>query len=164
MAKFWMVRSGKGGVHVNEFVSLGVAAIGWEKLGPLEKGMSRDEIARRYLSATPLDSIVQARNVSSQIDRFINEVSIGDTVITYNSILRIYYLGTVESDVIWNTRLIPGLPRIRKTTWTGYAPRDLISSKHIGSLGALLTVFGLKSTVAEDMINHAVFPINEIGG
>jgi len=155
MTDFWMIRAGKNGIYVHDFLGSGIVAIECSNLGIITNNVSQDEIARRYIEANHPATKIQARNTVSQIDRFVHSISIGDFALTYESKKRIYYLGTIESDIFWNPNLISNLPCIRYVKWTKEISRDDINSKFISSLGALLTVFKVKPETSGNILNNA---------
>lgn len=88
MTDSWMIRAGKNGIYVNDFLISGIVAIECSNLGTMTHDVSSDEIARRYKEANPSDTKIQARNTISQINRFVHSISTGDIVLTYEVFLR----------------------------------------------------------------------------
>ena len=115
----------------------------------------RHNNTKRYKILHPVETDAQVRNAVLQIYRFIHEISIDDTVITYDGGNRIYEIGIIRSDVIWNQNKIPELPRTRSVQWIKTIQRDMVSAKYKGSLEALLTLFEINTYIANDMLQHA---------
>lgn len=91
--------------------------------------------------------------------RFANEVKIGDTAVTYDRDQRIYFLGKIISDVIWEPDLLDDTPRVRRVSWTQQVPRDTLKPGTKNTLGAIQTLFKLNQQVAIDLQANVV-PIN----
>jgi restriction system protein len=155
MNRAWMIRAGKNGKYFNKFISNGIVAIGWGTLGNIDTIIQKEEITKRYKILHPVETDAQVRNAVLQIYRFIHEISIDDTVITYDGGNRIYEIGIIRSDVIWNQNKIPELPRTRSVQWIKTIQRDMVSAKYKGSLEALLTLFEINTYIANDMLQHA---------
>lgn len=162
MSDPWMIRAGKNGIYVNDFLISVIVAIECSNLGTMTHDVSSDEIARRYKEANPSDTKIQARNTISQINRFVHSISTGDIVLTYEPNKRIYYMGIVESDIFWNQKLISELPCARYVKWSKEIFRNDIDSRLLSSLGALLTVFSVKPETMENILKNAK-PINPTG-
>jgi restriction system protein len=158
MAKTWLVRAGREGAFVDDFVSSGVVAIGWRELGQIDNATSKEEIVRRYHTCFPSDSEAQVRKGASTINRFLHEVNVGDTVVTYDRNRRLYHVGTVRSDVVWSPDTIADLPRTRQIQWSKVVLRDHLNPETINTLGAIQTLIEIKTNAANDIMQHAVTP------
>jgi len=93
----WLVR-GSGGERVPEWLERGVCAIYFEDAFPfaVEPGMNRDEMRRRADEAG-IDTTAGGFNQNlGQMWRFVNDIAVGDYVITVNG--PSIYLGIVESE------------------------------------------------------------------
>ena len=157
MTKMWMVRAGRDSIYIDEFSSEGLVAIGWHELGEITKGTSKNSLLKTYKTAYPHHSTGQVQNGASQVARFINELSIGDFVVTYDRDRRIYLLGQIESDSHWQpTLLTEEMPNVRHVQWTHKIARDRLSASSKNSLGAIQTLFEIKSKVAKELQEKAV--------
>jgi restriction system protein len=47
----WMVRAGRGGENVEEFLQKSVVALGWSKIGKLPASISKAELVARMAQA-----------------------------------------------------------------------------------------------------------------
>lgn len=156
MAKIWMIRAGHQSTYARDFISKGIVAIGWAEIGPIEKGTSKSDIAKLYRTAYTLHSDRQVLSSVNQIAKFLDEMAIGDIVITYDSKQRLYYTGTIDSDPNWKPEINLSLPRIRHVKWLNLVSRDAIISKNIGALGSLQTLWELKEPIAQHVLSRAV--------
>ncbi len=157
MTKMWMVRAGRESIYIDEFSSEGIVAIGWDKLGYIEKGTSKSTLIRIYKNAYPHQSSGQIQNGASQVVRFINDLAIGDFVVTYDRDRRLYLLGQIESDSVWQpTLLTDEMPNIRHVNWTHKIARDRLSASSKNTLGAIQTLFEIKGKVAKELREKSI--------
>ncbi|SIQ65073.1 restriction system protein [Chryseobacterium sp. RU37D] len=149
--KIWMVRAGSGGYLIDEFLSAGIAAIGWNDLGEIPTDISYDSLKQLYERTYPEDSTGRINQNTSQVWRFAKDINIGDKVVTYDSTSRNYYLGEITSDYDFDTTLT--FHHIRRVEWmpepTG---RDVLSTASKNTLGSVLTTFEIVSDVWEDLL------------
>jgi restriction system protein len=84
MERMWMVRA-EGGTLYDLFRERGVASIGWTELAAQAKpGMTRQQLIEIYRTLDPLAKQGTLIAGASQVWRFINEIQIGDGVVTYS--------------------------------------------------------------------------------
>jgi restriction system protein len=76
-----------------------------------------------------------------QVFRFLNDIQIGDDVITYDPGRRVYLIGTIKSEPRYDEASIPTLPRIRDVEWRSEILRDQLSSTTRAKLGSISTLF-----------------------
>lgn len=155
MSAMWMVRSGRGSEHVDAFLEHGVVAIGWSALGALSVATKKDDLLRQYAAKYPEDPEGRRMGAVGQILRFLNEIQIGDQVVTYDRDRRLYVVGAVLSDYEWHPEPIHDLPHIRKVKWTDEVGRDVLSTGTRNTLGAIQTLFKLSVDAAKDLTSHA---------
>ncbi len=149
--RMWMVRAGKGAESLEDFIEKGIVAIGGDQVGDIKPGESRKEISKKLIGEDPNRSKSNVALNTGQLYRYLNEIKIGDKVITYDPSRRIYHVGEITSDPVYKPELIAGLPRVRNVKWIGEVSRDLISTSTRNTLGAISTLF-LLSTEATDEI------------
>jgi restriction system protein len=155
----WMIRAGRDSIYVEDFLDKNIVALSWSELGPLEASKSQKELIELYRQVYPDHSSAQAQASVNQILRFANELKIGDTAVTYDRDQRVYYLGAITSDVVWEPELLDDMPRVRRVSWAQQVPRDALKSATKNTLGAIQTLFKLNQQVASDLQANAV-PIN----
>jgi restriction system protein len=151
-----MVRAGRGSENVEEFVKHGIVAFGDKLLGPLPPSIKKDELLELYAEKYQEDKEGSRASWASQLMRFLNEVKIGDTAVTFDRDRRFYLLGTISSDYEWQPRLIEDKPHVRRVKWLYQVSRDLLTVTTRNTLGAILTVFKLGVDVAKDLQSHQV--------
>lgn len=151
-----MVRAGRDSVYAEDFLQEGFVSIGWTELGEVEPGISKETLEKRYRQALPKESLGQVRTGLGQLTRFLTEIEPGDQVITYDRDKRLYYLGEILSEVQWAPELIEEMPRARKVQWSRRVSRDRLTAEARNALGAIQTLFLVRSSVANELKEKAV--------
>lgn len=149
----WMVR-GERGRFYDIFRERSIVAIGWPEIAAdVRPEMTRAEIATLYQMRVPRLSWPSAYTGASQIWRFINQIAIGDTVVTYSPGNRTYLLGEVRSTATYTADTADqGLAIVRSVNWREIEiARDRLSVRSKNSLGSTLTIFRLPDDVAEEL-------------
>ncbi len=148
-----MVR-GEGGSLYDSFREHGVAAVGWAQLAAHAKpGITRKELMAVYKAAEPAAKQGTIISTASQVWRFVNEIQVGDQVVTYSPANRTYLVGSIEGQAEHRPQSADvGLPLVRKVNWsTTEVQRDHLSSSARNSLGSTLTVFEVPPAVASEV-------------
>lgn len=148
----WMVRAGEGSQYLSEFLELSIAAIGWGKVDGLKEGMSKEAIAKRIRETWPDNNKFKVANAAGQIHRFLNEISPGDWIVTYDSSRRVYHIGEVASGPRSVTDGIEGLRHQRGVDWRAEVPRDELSVPTKNTLGAIQTLFLLSDSARDELL------------
>lgn len=149
-----MVR-GEAGRLYEDFRERGVAAIGWNQLAPSAKpGMTRKELTNIYKAAEPLVKPGTAISGASQVWRFINEIAVGDYVVTYSPSNRTYLLGKIAGPAEYRPEWAEdNMGLARAVEWQAEeVDRDDLSTPAKNSLGSTLTVFLLPEPVAAELL------------
>ena len=97
MANMWMVRAGSNSFLINEFLNQNLIAIGWN-LGDLSDKSSNEIIElfkNKYLDTRS----------AKQVVRFVQDINIGDYVITSDNESKIYYLGIITSSYYYSHKI-----------------------------------------------------------
>ncbi|HVY47640.1 MAG TPA: restriction endonuclease [Minicystis sp.] len=152
----WMVRAGRGGEHVDEYLQHGVVAFGDDRLGKLPSTVTKEELLRLYAEKYPEEKEGSRASWASQLLRFITELKVGDDVLCFDRERRRYLLGRIKSDYVWIADAVPGKPHARRVEWTQEVPRDSLTASTRNTLGSVLTVFKLNAEAAKDLASHAV--------
>lgn len=152
MSKMWMVR-GDNGRLFDDFRERGVAALGWSELAEVAKpGVSRESLIAAFARSSPHLKPGTIRSGASQVWRFVNEMRIGDTVLTYNPSSRRYLVGTVTGDIATDKHpTLAGMSIARPAQWHGEIDRDRLSIRSKNVLGSTLTLFLVPDDVAKDV-------------
>lgn len=154
MARMWMVR-GESGRWYDTFRERGIAAIGWSCLAEHARpGVSRQQLMALYREQAPQAKAGAIVAGASQVWRFVNDIQIGDWIITYSPANRLYSIGAVTSPANhhphWATE---GLSLARQVAWqTPELPRDSLSVTAKNTLGATLTLFEAPAHVATEIL------------
>lgn len=147
----WMVRAGIGATFIDRFLTDNQVAIGWNALGPLEPGTSRQQIADAVAANWPNYKKGKVSICAGQIFRFLNEIQVGDRVLTYDTGRRVYPLGTIQSESEFDDS-VEELARVRRVTWEAEISRDDLSVPTKNTLGAISTLFLLSESAAKEVL------------
>ena len=144
MKPLWVIRAGRGGVHVDDFLARGVVAFG-ERVD-LSACPDKAAVAREVASHNPEINRHQLGVATAQAERFLREIEVGHRVATYDPQARVYHLGTVTGDVQHVPQGIGGgdaaLLNVRSVKWDGTTVRRAkLSVGTRNTLGAILSLF-----------------------
>lgn len=153
--RIWMVRAGQGSYLIEDFLQQGIIAIGWNDLGPLDPTLDYYELKEQFREAYPEDSDGRVNQCVGQIWRFLHEFNIRDKVVSYDSSGREYFLGTVESEYLYDETM--EYYHYRKVSWlSDGTDRDVLSPEAKNTLGSISTIFELPKNVWEELLhNHS---------
>jgi len=152
----WMVRAGRGGAFVDDFIEQGLVSIGFDSAGRVEPGTVREQIESTMAAAHPDESKRTITVWAAQVKRYYDEIKVGDEIATYDPNQRLYYLGKILSDVEYREDPVR---RVRRVEWTKKVPRDALQDSTRNTLGAISTLFLIKQDAARDM-HSAAIPIS----
>lgn len=148
--KMWIVRS-NGGEQLPLFLNNKIVAIGWCSDKNLTSN-TKEEI-KRYLYEQYPYSEKSIPAWTGFLNNFVNEMRIDDYVLTYDSSLRIYYIGLIKSNYIYTTLFDEHYSHTRNVEWyQDTISRDLISTNTKNSLGSPQTIFQLNLEQKEEII------------
>lgn len=152
MRPMWKVNAGRRSVLASEFLSRNVVAIGWREAGDYSGAATRAEVLERVAAAYP-DHTNQQNNVGAgQVWRFLTEVAVGDSVLTYDPGTRLYHVGEITGSPRYAPDEIEALPVQRAVKWRTSVSRDALSYAAKGRLGAILTLFKVADETAAEII------------
>ena len=160
MTETWVVRAGVDSVYIDDFLENNIVAIGWEELGTISEKETKSQLLTKYRGTYPDHSNGKAQNAVSQVMRFQREIKPGSVVVTYDRDRRVYYIGEIKSDALWDSETLPTKPRTRKVSWSHYVSRDRLTVDAKNTLGAIQTLFRVKKSVAEEIWEKRV-PIGQ---
>lgn len=149
-ANMWMVRAGEGGWRIDDFRSRSMVSIGWQEMGDMSALKSRDDFVREVGRVYPDNSKAQTSTSAGMAYRFVREMKIGDSVVTYDPTERKYLVGTIRGDYRHDSKQSDG-PNVRDVDWRGQVYRDSLSVSARNSLGAIATLFLLSPDVANEI-------------
>lgn len=148
----WFIRAGAEAAYADDFLNQGFVGLGWSELGPISPNID-DEDLDSLMERTYPDHKPNTRTVwASHIRRFLREVRIGDTVVTYDRHRESYFIGTIDSDVEWHDGH-PN-PRWRRVTWQFSVPRDRLSQSARNKLGSIATLFRVGDEAEAELLQN----------
>lgn len=105
MNKWWMVRAGDHNELISTYIDNKIASIGWPALGDPTKFNTKEEMIlcanEKYEERKPSTRLSQM----SQLWRFMHEIEVGDTVLSYSKEKREYIIGTVTKSHFYNVNV-----------------------------------------------------------
>lgn len=151
MEKLWIVRC-NGGEFLQTFFENKVVALVWCADTDF-KGKNKDAIKKELLKDYA-DCKKSIPAWTGFVNNFINEMSFGDYVLTYEPSLREYYLGKIIGDYEYNNQLKYDLHQTRAVEWYSDKPisRDFISTGTKNSLGSPQTLFRLTPEQKDEIL------------
>ena len=159
----WKVNAGRRSALANEFLERGVVAIGWREAGDYSADRSFQQVLDRVSQAYPDLKERQKQVSAGQMWRFINEINIGDSILTYEPTARLYHIGSVTGHPIFVPDGIVALPIQRTVDWRTSVSRDELSDSARGRRGGILTVYKLATLATTELElrasgNHRALP------
>lgn len=149
MVQLWMVRS-NGGDLVPTFLEKSIVSISW--CSDVDFTGAKKEDFRRTLNQEYPSSLKSVPTWVGICENFVNKMSINDYVLTYDSVLRVYYLGVITGGYKYNPKLTDS--HTRSVNWFKKTiSRDSISNSTKNSLGSTLTIFRLSTEQKEEILN-----------
>ena len=149
MVKLFIIRAGRNSVLLNEFLDNNLIAISFSQTGDLS-GLDLDDINYSMIVNYGV------RKYSKIVNRFVNEISLGDYVIVYDSENRIYHLASITSDYFYSESDILSdseFKHFRKVEWIGEFFRDDLSTKSRRSLTVPWFCAEKKSPVKDEIFD-----------
>ncbi|WP_236016249.1 restriction endonuclease [Brucella endophytica] len=151
MSKSWMVRAERDGRLFDAFKDVSAVAIGWNEVGDLSHVKTRKAIADLVAAAWPEMKPQSIAMATGQLYRFVNEIDVGDMIVTYNPSRRVYLVGEVTGPYRYDTSVDPEDAQFRPVRWHGEVSRDLLSVESRNSLGSISTLFRISNEVAAEL-------------
>ena len=156
MAKMWMVRAGEGAFLIDKFKNENRVVIGWS-IGDFTNIKSADEIKQLIRDKYPEQKLGNINISASQVSKFRFEFKIGDNVVSYDPQNRIYLVGEIISDYIYDEKFYPEDPLeysdTRNVKWLGEVRRDVLSTSTKNTLGAISTIFEINPNAAKEILD-----------
>jgi restriction system protein len=147
----WMIR-GEGGILYELFKERSVVAIGWGEIGSLAQLGSRTAIKKRVADTWPEWKEGRVTTSAGQLHRFRSEIKVGDRVVTYDPKTRVYLVGEITGEYIYDPSICGDDPNIRLVKWLGEVDRDRLSVGARNSLGSTLTLFRLSDIAGDEIV------------
>jgi restriction system protein len=153
MTSTWMVRS-DGGKRYDDFLDRGVVGIGFPEIAEAARpGVGRKALAANFLEARPGVKEQSALTAASQVHRFVNEIAVGDHVVTYSPTNRKYAFGTVTGQSTYHPEWTDqSMDLSRDVDWIAQQiDRDRLTLSTRNTLGSVLTVFKLPESAINEV-------------
>ncbi|WP_271007787.1 restriction endonuclease [Paucibacter sp. B51] len=147
----WMVRAGEAGWRFDEFERESIVSIGWHEMGDLTALQGRDAFMRQVELSYPKAKPSTYPSSAGQVFRFVREIKVGDSVLTYSPPQRSYLVGVVEGTYEYAPAASAEQPNQRKVRWLGRVMRDNLSVATRNSLGAISTLFMVPAEAAAEI-------------
>jgi restriction system protein len=149
----WMVRAGRSGRWIDEFLTRSIVGLGWHGIGDSSAYPSKAKLLEAMRRAYPDRKEGTAASGASQLWRFQKELKIGDRVVTYDSSSRHYHLGIITSEAHYVPDEVEELTLRRNVDWSlGQVSRDSLSQDARNRLGSTLTLFRIPAPVAAELV------------
>jgi restriction system protein len=146
-----MVRAGRAAIYASEFLTQGITAIGWGKIGSLEDVHTREQISGLVREHFPDYNRLQIANATGQIFRFREELVQGSTVLMYEPATRLYQVGTVTGGYLYNASADEELRHTKTVSWDKEVSRDVLTPQTKNSLGSIATIFCISDDAAKEL-------------
>ncbi len=144
----WMIRS-NGGILIPLWTENSIVSIGWSSTTSFQN-LKKEEI-KKILTKEYSQNLKSIPMWTSICDNFVNKIKKNDYILTYDSRLRLYYLGQVTSDYIYNPHFEGS--HTRNIKWFDKSiSRDLISNETKNSLGPSQTIFKIKQEQTKEIL------------
>ena len=147
----WMVRAGERAWRFEEFERKSLVSIGWQEMGDMSPLRTRDDFMRQVEHSYPEAKKAWFPGAAGQAFRFVREIKVGDSVLTYNPAERTYLVGTVIGEYEYGVQVSAEQPNLRRVKWRGRADRDQLSVTTRNSLGGLSTLFMIPLEAAAEI-------------
>lgn len=168
----WMLRAKPhGNNRISEFLQDNIIALGWPKIGNLSK-LTKNDIRKKILSnedyKNEYNTTRKLSMVVSQLQRFVNEMDIGDYVIVPDS--EDIYIGIITSNYIYHENLDndnDGYPHQRNVEFKIHLKRNDLDQNLRESLRATMTLANLSEhiNIVENLLDKVVLmheQVNEV--
>lgn len=151
MKNAWMIRAGRGGIHIEDFEK-GYAAIGWSQLGDLTQYPSNDSLRAKYIEIYGNDKPSATANAVAMILKFRDQITAGDHIVSYNPETREYLIGVDKGEYLYLPGTVGDYANLRTVEWLGKVSRDQLPQKAKNSLGSTLTLFSINQEIIDTFI------------
>lgn len=151
----WMVRAGEGAYLAEEFLSRNIVSLGWKLIGDLSSITDAIQMRELYKKTYPHHKPGKVILCAGQLNRFKNEIKVGDSVLTYNNQDRTYSIGIIESDYEYHPEDVEH-PHWRKVKWIRKIDRDGLSTTTKNTLGSAMTLFSIDEETMEELSGKPV--------
>jgi len=148
--RIWGIHAGATGDADELFLKEGVIAVGWTKLGDLDaiKG-SKETLKAKLKECYPEKKPGAIPVDAGQLNRFADEMKIGDLVVYPSKIDKHVHIGRVTGNYLYEPSKDQKYPHQRAVQWLSSFPRTSFSQGALYEIGSILTIFQVKNHVQE---------------
>lgn len=139
--------AGRRAEQLEEFLEESKIRIGFAS-DPKALGADLEAIKSVIRAVEPATN-AQVSTWAGQLNRFLNEMAVGDKVLVYDPGTRLYHIGKITSDPTFEDR--DQLPYTREVKWVNTVARDDLSVAARNALGAILTLFSVNPNVQQEV-------------
>jgi restriction system protein len=147
----WKITAGRANAFVRRFLDDRIVGIGWVEAGNYTGAKSKADLIKQFAATWPDQTKRQVEVGSAQVWRFLNEVAVGDEVITYDPDERLYHYGKISGKAEFLEDSSEHQRVVRKVDWVSSVSRDDLSKSTRNSLGAILTIFKVPDHAADEI-------------
>lgn len=152
MQNYWMVRAGVNQANIEDFLQNSFVGLGWNEVGRYTRFAKVEDIKDAIRVAYPSNNNVIG-NWAYIIFRFSQEMQKGDRVVSYYSKYRVFLIGEVESDCLFDENRRENNYRVVK--WIGFVYKDELEKSTRNSLGSIASFYYL-THIKEDLEKHLI--------
>ena len=151
----WLVRAGKHGERESEALDMGIATVGWNKIGDLAAYQSRDAIAGALRTVYPNAPEARTQNHARQLWSFGHVIAPGDRVVLPLKKQAAVAWGAVASAYEYRPANPDELRHTHRVVWSDHlVARGRFSPELLYSFGASLTVCRITRNDAERRVQR----------
>lgn len=166
---FWFLKTGENASKWDVIYNLGVAGIGWKKLGNLKQYKDIEEVEKALNKHYP------SKSKNRQNDRlanwqFCNEIKVGDIIIAASGVDKILGYGEVYQEYFYDDKLDDEFASFIRVKWIkkgewikkGWAYKTLtMMTPYKELLAQTLEVIGFNNTFKEKEVEKIIFKDEE---
>jgi len=145
---YWKLMPGRSAVYAKDFVAENVIRIGFLSDASVIGG-TQDAVTEKVAKERPEATKRQITTWANQLHKFLNEIAVGDRVLIFDPGTRLYHIGEVTTEVVFDEK--HDLPYTRSISWVGTVSRDELPTTSRYALGAILTLFSVNDEVQKDI-------------
>jgi restriction system protein len=149
-ATVWGIHGGKTGDADTLFLKKNYVALGWAKVGDLNKLPAvREAFKAKIAECYPDKKPGVIPNNAGQLFRFVHEVKPDDLIVYPSKHDRQVHVGKVEGDYKYDSSIDKGYPHLRSVKWLRSFPRTHFTQGALYEIGSAMSFFQVK-TYAEE--------------
>lgn len=148
--RYWKLMAGESSRLFSDFVEHSIIAIGWDSLGKHAQYRTIEELRTKMKEVYPTDRDGRIAAHSHIVWKFSHEMKVSDKVLVYRPETRLYKIGTIASEVIFDDKR-PEYKNVRKVTYSQELSRDSLSAATRNTLGAIMSLFEITDKAKDEV-------------